>query len=152
LDTYQNSSPDSDPFFDHIAIQKNGDLDHLSANNLAGPVQIVNGNDNAEDGNWHTLKINWNTTTKTLDAYIDGILRVSRTEDFVTTTFSGDPLVYWGFTGSTGAFTNLQRFKTTLTPQWNFAATQKRCVNEPITFNDATIAFAPVIKIYWNFG
>ncbi|CAN5826861.1 hypothetical protein BH11BAC4_BH11BAC4_15420 [soil metagenome] len=152
MDTYQNSSPDNDPFYDHIAIQKNGDLNHVSANNLAGPVTIINGNNNAEDGLWHTLKIAWNVTSKTLDVYIDGSLRVSRTEDFVTTTFSNDPLVYWGFTGSTGALVNLQRFKTTLTPQWNFSATQKRCVNEPITFNDATIAFAPLAKVYWNFG
>ena len=152
LDTYQNSSPDNDPFYDHIAIQKNGDLVHTSVNNLAGPVTIINGNNNAEDGIWHSLKIVWNAVSKTLDAYIDGTLRVSRTEDFVVTTFSNNPLVYWGFTGSTGALTNIQRFKTTLTPQWNFNSTQKRCVNEPITFYDATIAFAPLAKIYWDFG
>lgn len=152
LDTYQNSSPDSDPFYDHIAIQRNGDLDHLSANNLAGPVTIINGNNNAEDGQWHTLKIAWNAATKTLDAYVDGSLRVSRTEDFVTTTFANDPLVYWGFTGSTGALFNIQRFKTALTPQWNFTATQKRCVGEPVTFYDATISFTTVAKIYWDFG
>ena len=80
LDTYQNSSPDSDPFFDHIAIQKNGDLDHLSVNNVAGPVSIINNINNAEDGAWHTLKIIWNVTTKTLEAYIDGSLRVSLSE------------------------------------------------------------------------
>ncbi len=152
LDTYQNSIPDGDPFYDHIAIQKNGDLIHTSANNVAGPVTIINGNDNAEDGAWHALKIVWNATTKTLDAYIDGSLRVSRTEDFVATTFANNPLVFWGFTGSTGALFNVQRFKTSLTPQWNFTAAQKRCVNEPITFYDASISFTTIMKIYWDFG
>ncbi|MEO8769562.1 MAG: PKD domain-containing protein [Ferruginibacter sp.] len=152
LDTYQNSMPDSDPFYDHIAIQRNGDLDHLSTNNLAGPVQIINGNDNAEDGQWHKLRVQWNATTKTLDAYVDGSLRVTHTEDFVVTTFSNDPMVYWGFTGSTGGLFNLQRFRTTLEPHWHFAANQTFCVNQPVSFFDSTIAFSNVTKIIWNFG
>ncbi|HRO75684.1 MAG TPA: hypothetical protein PLP27_06015, partial [Crocinitomicaceae bacterium] len=33
IDTYQNAG---DPSYDHIAYQKNGDVDHGTANNLAG--------------------------------------------------------------------------------------------------------------------
>jgi hypothetical protein len=121
LDTYQNSSPDNDPTYDHIAIQRNGDLNHNVANNLAGPVTILAGNDNAEDCNWHFLKVSWDANTKKLDAYFDGVLRVSTINDMVNTTFSGNPLVYRGFTGSTGGLNNLQRFKTTLTPSFHLA-------------------------------
>lgn len=152
LDTYQNSSPDNDPFYDHIAIQRNGILDHLSTNNLAGPIQASATSDNIEDMADHELKISWNAVTKTLAVSFDGVPRVSVVNDLVATTFSGNPLVYWGFTGSTGALYNVQKFCTALSPQWNFNATQKRCVNEPITFFDATTAFAPLAKIYWNFG
>ena len=31
LDTYQNSSPDNDPFYDHVAIQLNGNINHNNA-------------------------------------------------------------------------------------------------------------------------
>ena len=37
FDSYQNSSPNNDPWFDHIAFLKNGVVNHGSANNIAGP-------------------------------------------------------------------------------------------------------------------
>ena len=152
LDTYQNSSPDNDPAYDHIAFQLNGDLNHATANNIAGPVTAINGNNNIEDGAWHSLHIVWDAVTKTLTAYVDGSLRLTTIRDFVASTFGGNPLVYWGFTGSTGDLFNLQRFKTALNPSFHFSATQKRCINEPITFIDSTISFAPIVKFYWDFG
>ena len=152
LDTYQNSSPDNDPFYDHIAIQRNGDLNHITANNLAGPIQASSTSTNIEDGVVHKLRVEWNATTKSFTTYFDGVLRLSIINDFVNTTFGGNPLVFWGFTGATGGLNNEQRFCTALTPSWINPPTQKRCVNEPIQFNSTTISFAPVIKTYWNFG
>ena len=70
IDTYQNSSPDNDPIYDHIAYQLNGNLNHSNINNIAGPVTAINGNDNIEDGNWHSLHIIWNAVTKTLTTYV----------------------------------------------------------------------------------
>ncbi|GAB2836264.1 lectin-like domain-containing protein [Ferruginibacter profundus] len=152
IDTYQNSSPDNDPFYDHIAIQLNGDLNHSNANNIAGPVTAISGNNNIEDGQWHSLRILWNPVTTTFSAYIDGTLRVSAVRDFVNTVFGGNPMVYWGFTGSTGQEFNLQRFRTTLNPAYTFSPTQKRCVNEPIVFNNTTVSFSTIAKFYWDFG
>jgi gliding motility-associated-like protein len=151
LDTYQNGG-DGDPTYDHIAIQRNGDLNHSSPNNLAGFVPISATSNNVEDANWHTLKVIWNATTKTLEAYFDGVLRVSVVNDIVSNTFGSNPFVFWGFTGSTGGLRNLQRFKTALSPGIKSLATQNRCINEPITFFDSTVSFAPVVKRYWNFG
>ncbi len=153
IDTYQNF-PNNDPVFDHIAIQLNGDLNHNTANNIAGPVpaSILSGTDNIEDNSWHSLRIEWNAATKTLSAYIDGVLKVTATKDFVTDIFAGDPLVYWGFTGSTGGENNLQKFKTALNPSFSFSPAQKRCINEPITFNTTTISFTTIAKFYWDFG
>lgn len=152
IDTYQNSSPDNDPSYDHIAIQLNGDLNHATANNIAGPVTAISGNNNIEDGQWHSLRIQWNAATNTLTASVDGTVRVSVVRDFINNVFGGNPLVYWGFTGSTGGESNLQQFKTALNPAFNFPAGQKRCVNEPIQFLDATISFSTITKFYWNFG
>lgn len=151
IDTYQNGN-NTDPAYDHIAIQLNGDLNHTSANNIAGPIQAISGNDNIEDGQWHALRVTWDATTKTLTAYVDGVLRVSAVKDIVTDVLSGNPLVYWGFTGSTGGEFNLQQFKTALNPYFHFAPGQRRCVNEAITFYDSTISFTVIAKFYWDFG
>jgi gliding motility-associated-like protein len=151
IDTYQNAG-NNDPTYDHIAIQLNGDIGHTSTNNIAGPVTAINGNNDIEDGLWHSLRIVWDATTKTFSAYIDGSLRVTVVKDFVTDVFSGDPLVYWGFTGSTGGANNHQRFRTALNPSFHFSATQKRCVNEPIQFFDSTVSFTAIAKFYWDFG
>ncbi len=151
VDTYQNGI-NNDPFYDHIAYQLNGDISHNTLNNIAGPVTVINGNDNIEDGAWHSLHIVWDAITKTLTTYVDGSLRLTAVKDFVTDVFSGDPLVYWGFTGATGGLNNLQKFRTALNPSFHFSATQNRCVNEPITFIDSTVSFAPIVKFYWDFG
>ena len=151
IDTYQNGN-NNDPAEDHIAIQLNGDISHNTANNIAGPVSALNGNSNIEDGRWHSLHIVWDTAGKTLTAYVDGSLRVSVVKDFVTDVFSGNPLVYWGFTGSTGGENNYQGFKTALSPYFNFNPAQKRCLNEPITFYDSTIIFTSLAKWWWDFG
>lgn len=151
IDTWQNAD-NNDPVFDHIAIQLNGDISHGTANNIAGPVQAIAGNDNIEDGLFHSFRISWNATTHTFAAYIDGVLRVTAVKDFVTDVFAGNPLVYWGFTGSTGGANNWQRFSIALNPDFTFLPGQTFCVNQPITFKDTTISFTPVAKFYWDFG
>ena len=151
IDTWQNAN-NNDPAFDHIAIQLNGNIDHNSVNNIAGPVTALNGNDNIEDAAWHSLQVVWDAVAKTLTAYVDGSLRLSAVKDFVTDVFAGDPLVFWGFTAATGGENNLQKFKTALNPAFHFSPAQKRCVNEPVTFFDSTISFAPIVKFYWDFG
>jgi gliding motility-associated-like protein len=153
LDTYQNTSPDNDPSFDHIAIQTNGVISHSSAaNNLAGPVAISSTSDNVEDCNWHSLRVKWDPLSKTIEAYFDGVLRVTAVKDLVADIFGGNPMVYWGFTGSTGFFHNEQQFCTALRPAIKSLTLQKRCVNEPIVLYDSTVSFAPIIKRYWDFG
>lgn len=151
LDTYQNGI-NNDPAYDHIAIQLNGDIGHTTSNNLAGPVTALNGSDNIEDGLWHALRIQWDAPTKTISAWVDGNLRVSAIKDFVTDVFSGDPMVFWGFTGSTGGLNNYQGFKIALNPSFHFGPAQKRCLNEPITFFDSTVSFTTIAKYYWDFG
>jgi gliding motility-associated-like protein len=163
IDTWQNGNPsspldDGDPFYDHISIQLNGDLAHRDSiapfpiNNIAGPVTAVAGNNNIEDCQWHIFRIKWDVATKTLSAYIDGVFRLSAVKDFTTDVFGGNPLVYWGFTGSTGGSKNLQQMCTALKPVFRFLPDQKRCIGEKVTFYDSTISFAALRKITWDFG
>ena len=151
LDTWQNTN-NTDPAYDHVAIQINGDLNHTSANNLAGPVRISAVSDNVEDCNWHILKITWDAPSRQYEVYFDGSLRLTLVKDFVTDVFKGDPMVFWGFTGSTGGSRNLQQFCTTLSPAFYLLSGQKRCIGESITFYDSSLSFAPIVKRYWNFG
>lgn len=108
LDTWQNSSL-GDPTNDHVAIIKNGILDHNSSNNLAGPVQASASNGNIEDCNYHDLRVSWDAESFTLRIYFDCELRLTYSSDIVNEIFNGDPLVYWGFTSGTGAYNNFHR-------------------------------------------
>lgn len=146
LDTWQNIQY-NDPVYDHIDFQFNGNLTHTGV-----PPPISATSDNVEDCNWHTLRITWDAGAKTYTAYFDGQQRISTVNDLVSTTFKGDPMVFWGFTGSTGGSSNLQQFCTALNPIFNLLPTQKRCIGEPIQFKDSTISFAPLLKRYWDFG
>ena len=101
FDNWQND-PSNDPFYDHIAIMYNGNIDHASTFNLDGPVQIDPNNMNVEDCAYHPVKIVWDAQSTTLSAYWECELRVSYTGDIVNDIFNGDPEVYWGFTSATG--------------------------------------------------
>ena len=103
FDVFQNPGF-NDPQEDHIALVKNGVLDHQSAQNLQGPAILPN----LEDGANHPFVINWNATTKTLTVSLDGVVRLNYRSDIVNTVFSGTNTVFWGFTASTGAFFNTQ--------------------------------------------
>jgi hypothetical protein len=104
FDTWQNNS---DPFFDtddpagdHIAFMKNADVFHSTTNNLSGPTEFTS---NIEDGLWHDATFSWNATTHTMSVEILG-QTYSYSSDIVNTIFSGNSMVYWGFTAATGSF------------------------------------------------
>ncbi|HTB07313.1 MAG TPA: hypothetical protein VK806_10210, partial [Bacteroidia bacterium] len=106
FDTYKNGW---DPAFCHIAVEKNGDVDHtVAADLLAGPVQCSPTNPTIPDGAWHSARIMWNPKSKTLKVYFDCSLRVTYTGDIINNVFAGNPNVYWGFTAGTGGAENLQ--------------------------------------------
>lgn len=108
FDSYQNSSPNLDPWYDHLAFLKNGVVNHGTANNLAGPVQANATNPNIEDNLSHQVRMVWDAPTMTFSCYFDCNLRLSATIDMVNSIFLGNPTVYYGFSGSTGGLNNLQ--------------------------------------------
>jgi PKD repeat protein len=151
IDTYQNSNQ-NDPSYDHISINRDGDVNHGSAKNLDGPVRALSNSDNIEDGQWHTLRVVWDATTKKLSAQVDGIDRVQTTIDLVTQVFNNDPEVFWGFTAATGGSNNRQRFCTSLNPGFALAPNQLTCFPTPVQFNDNSVSFGTILKWYWDFG
>lgn len=151
IDTYQNGGY-NDPGFDHIAIMRNGDVNHGSGNNLAGPVQASASSGNVEDCVYHILRVTWDPVTNTLQAYFDGVLRVSYTGNIIANPFSGNPNVYWGFTAGTGGARNEHRFCVSINP--NFTTTPaNNCVGVPTQFNDNSYSpIGGILSWSWNFG
>lgn len=105
FDTYQNTGY-SDPSYDHLAIFKNGVLNHSGANQLVAPVQIDPTNVIVTTGNDYLVHILWIASTQTLNVFVNGNLRSSYTGDIVAQIFGGSPYVYWGFTAATGGYSN----------------------------------------------
>ena len=150
LDTWPNFEY-NDPLYDHISIQANGVINHNS--DLAGPVPISASSENVEDCKWHVLRITWDADTKNLQAYFDGVLRVEKKIDLVSTIFNNNPSVYWGFTGATGGSVNLQQFCTALNPIFSTnIAGNNGCEGVPVQFRNASESFAPIVSYNWNFG
>lgn len=151
IDTYQNSGA-SDPGVDHISIMRNGDVNHGSGNNLAGPVQASSSSGNVEDCTYHVLRVTWNPGTNTLTAYFDGVMRVSYTGNIIATPFGGNPNVYWGFTAGTGGARNEHRFCVNINPSFSIDPSTN-CVGVPTGFTDNSYSTLGQITSWsWNFG
>ena len=114
MDTWQNFNL-NDPTFDHIAIIKNGNLNHGTSNTLAGPIQASASNPNIEDCNFHDLRVNWDANSHTLEVYFDCQQRLSYTGDIVNDIFNGNAEVFWGFTSATGGANNVHAICFTYT-------------------------------------
>jgi hypothetical protein len=106
FDAVQNKDQ-NDPVYDHISIQVHGNLDHTSPDNLAGPVSMepyystVNYSPYPPVTTFrHLITIDWDPVAKKLSVFIDGALVISTVNDLVQTVFGGNPIVYWGFSGS----------------------------------------------------
>ena len=133
FDTWQNSS---DPTYDHIAIQKNGNLNHNGGNNLAGPVGFPPSNYQIEDCNWHSAVFMWDPSTQTFTLDFDGYTNViSYTGNIVNNIFGGNPMVYWGLTAATGGANNVHKFR------FNYELNDVTiCQNDSIQINSLAIA------------
>jgi len=139
FDTYNNGfNGDGAP--DHLSIMANGEYNHNNVGNLAGPVDAAADGSNIEDNVTHEVKIEWEAATQTLSVYFDCDFRLEYTGDVITDIFSGDPNVFFGFTGSTGGFNNLQQlcFKYIQLPvPVNLLTDRQICNGDTVTDIDA---------------
>ncbi|MFB6317397.1 T9SS type A sorting domain-containing protein [Saccharicrinis sp. FJH54] len=105
FDTDYNSS--YDPVSgDHIAIIKNGKSNLASAHEELVAVSNVT---QMEDGMWHSVEFSWKATQKEFQVKYDAQTISSVNIDLINDVFGGDNYVYFGFTASTGAVSNLQQ-------------------------------------------
>jgi len=151
IDTWQNFE-DNDPVEDHIAIHKNGFIDHSVMTDVTAPMPALASGGNIEDCQWHTLRVSWNPVTQLLNTEVDGQQRVSATINLVRDVFSGDPMVFWGFTSATGGAKNHQRVCTSLNPGFSLPAGQLTCFPQTLQFIDSSTSFGSIDKWFWDFG
>ena len=105
IDTHYNDT-NNDFWFDHIAINSSGNVNH----NLSPAVQADPNSGNIETGQSYDFRVLWNAGTNTLRVYFNGALRQTLTLDLTNDIFNGNPLVNWGWTGTTGGQTNIHSF------------------------------------------
>ncbi len=108
FDTYQNSADKNDPAQDHMAILQNGNLNHASSDNLAGPVSVHPAGNGIEDCGFHWVRITWDPDSTIFRVYYDCDVRLFYQGDIINNIFGGDPEVFWGVTGGTGFYHNRQ--------------------------------------------
>ncbi|MGI4833860.1 MAG: lectin-like domain-containing protein [Janthinobacterium lividum] len=118
VDTYNNGTAANDIADDHLAIFKSGDVTKYvtfiipsggTATVIAAAVNASNAAIDIENGTYYPFKITWDAPSTTLRVYFNNTLRATYSENFVSTVFSSNSLVYWGFTGATGGASNLQQ-------------------------------------------
>lgn len=151
IDTYQNTVH-NDMVNDHISINKNGDVNHNSLNNLGGPVDLGE----VENCTYDTLRVVWQASSTTYDIYYNNNLVISYIGNIVDSIFGGDSLVYWGFTGSGGSAYNEQKFCVIDFADISIDSSNIVTVDEHCDKNDGSITgisysggLSPT-SIYWN--
>ncbi|WP_247235244.1 lectin-like domain-containing protein [Telluribacter sp. SYSU D00476] len=107
FDTHENRRESNDPGYDHIAVLRDGNINHSSPHNLAGPVRASRTSRNIEDGKDHLVRVVWTASQRTLDVYFDCEKRLSAQVD-MQSIFGRQSRVWWGFTGGTGQLSNNQ--------------------------------------------
>lgn len=107
FDDWQNTNM-NDIASDHIAILRNGSVDHSSINSLAAPVSALPGGGNIEDGSNHLVRISWEASSNLLEVWFDCAKRQSLNLDISGSIFGGQNEVFWGFTSATGGSSNVQ--------------------------------------------
>lgn len=138
LDTYYNTgrNPGTDRLVSkkavnkgHIAVQVPG-IDNGNKSGDHYGLQIADSNNKIlANDTWRQLKVNWDSKTQTLTYSLDDYKPIIYKVDNLAKTFGGN-MVYWGFTGSTGGYTNYQSVSLVNLPEQNEATISKQVKND----------------------
>ena len=101
------------PFYDHVGLMSNGSCNHESAEDLftnSFSPAFTDVEDCATYSS-HQITLNWDANTQDLEVIycndVEGCFTVlNQNIDITNTIFSGNNLVYCGFTASTGGAQN----------------------------------------------
>ena len=147
FDTFEGSAL-GDPPYDHVAMNQNGDIDHNSANNLAGPFPFDFTQPDVETCNYLQLTIDYNASTNDLSVFycgnFNGYTVFSQNIDIPNAIFSGNNAVTFGFTGATEFSTNEQKFKHIASIYDSFTNDTTVCSGTPLNIGPIPSNFSCV--------
>lgn len=148
FDTYQNGDV-GDPSYDHIGIESGGNVTH----NVAGAVAALTNQGNIDNCQQYAVRIVWDVNQNRFRVYFNGVLRQDISiPNMVNTYFGGNPIVNWGWTGSTGGGTNDQQVCVQNTSNWQAGVNYQSC-NTTMQFSDiSTSSLGSVQSWAWAFG
>ncbi|MGB2190299.1 MAG: lectin-like domain-containing protein [Flavobacteriales bacterium] len=143
MDTYQGGNH-ADPNYDHLAIFRDGEVDHNEPEALAGPVPALTTFGNIENGQEYQLRVTYNATTNLMTVYWDCVERLSETVDIED--ILGTNTAKWGFTAATGGLNNQHRV---CNAQWTevediVAPDTTVCANQSVELTLSDYALNPV--------
>lgn len=110
IDNYADSFEGADSIkYTHIAICKNGDIDHHSPNTLAGPVAANPDKENPDtDCRRYIVQISWRPDLKRISVKIDDQWKLTYKGDIIKNIFKNNAAVWLGFTAANSS----DRFNT----------------------------------------
>lgn len=110
IDNYNDPFEGADSIrYTHVAIMKNGDTDHHSHGNLAGPIAANPNKEGADqDCRQYIVQVSWRPDQKRLSVMIDDVWRLSYRGDIIKHIFKTNSSAWMGFT----AATSTDRFNT----------------------------------------
>lgn len=150
LDTYQNSGF-GDPAYDHVAMESNGNISH----NLVAPVQASATSQDIEDCQWHDFHVVWDPVTQTMTVSFDGVQRFTYVfaGGLTNTIFLGNPNVYWGWTGATGAEYNVQQYCIDIDADFTGGTNNAYCSPSNVPFTSTSQSgLNSIVGYSWDFG
>lgn len=113
------------------------------------PTDLSNTRDkDLTDNRWRKVSVDWNTNTGILTYDIAGYDPIEykfSSEDHIRKTFGGNK-VHWGFTGSTGTYTNLQQVGIFDLPDQTRSSIEKLSSNITKDGEDATFGKSTIMK------
>ena len=88
FDTFEGTL-NGDPSYDHVAMNRNGDIDHTTPNNLAGPFPFDFTQPDVENCTYLKMAIDWDASSNEITVYFCGLNNI-----FQATVYS---LKYWTY-------------------------------------------------------
>ena len=143
MDTYQGGNH-ADPWYDHLAIHRDGSVNHSSADALAGPITALTSFGNIENNTEYNLRVTFDGNTQVMTVYWNCVERLSEVVDIEG--IIGTNEVKWGFTAATGGASNLHRV---CDAEWTvvedvIAPDATACAGEAIELTISDYALNPV--------
>lgn len=151
FDDFDNGVGVGDISADHIALDLNGNTTSAAA----GPVPMLSNSASVADGSIHSVRFVWDPATQTMFVYFDGSLRLQYTfpGGLVNSIFSGNPNVYWGWTGATGGLYNEQRVCIHFNSEFNGGTNYSSCGPDTVHFQSlATSGLGNIVDYAWDFA